>query len=435
MKHLRNGQNTAIKTRFEVVYYCVWLTVCVVFGYALNWEAAKLIANACFVILVFAPILVIVCNLPKISTELEDMRISVGTEKHFDITLTNTTNRISSRCKLIVQLVEIGNKRQMSNVGKSAWDLEIVEDVRRINAHSENTIAVKLPNSKRGVYIIKNIQVQKVDILRICQKDICVNVMRKLYVHPQIYKIGNQGTILHRDLSGKTSNNRCDEGFEIDIIRQWQEGESLKYISHKHSAVFDKVMVKQLLMNNISNNALILLNHSDFFSENRDFETAISALASISNSLIMQKTVHSVYDAAGQLIISNKSSNTSKVRHLLDVLSSISCDYNDSKQLFNHIDRNLKALNAQNVFLFIGKIDVDTKLIEKQLLNLSSIKSLKHLFLIISDYSEPPKYIQNYRGLGKIAKNYALQVKVAKNVTTTLLKISEPQDILRMGGA
>jgi len=132
----------------------------------------------------------------------------------------------------------------------------------------------------------------------------------ELFVHPVTVPLEPLGAGLLRDLEGQTTNDLSMSDLAFHALRDYSPGDDRRYIHWRSSAKAGKFLVRQFLDTRRSHFATIIDSDRRSYADADDYETAISAGASIAVRAVLDEQdltvlagAHAVPSASGQRVL------------------------------------------------------------------------------------------------------------------------------------
>jgi uncharacterized protein (DUF58 family) len=102
-----------------------------------------------------------------------------------------------------------------------------------------------------------------------------------LYVRPATVPPRNMGAGLLRDLEGQATRDRADSDLSFHTVREYRAGDDRRHIAWKPTARLGSLMVREFEDTRLTQLGLALATDLESYSRWRDFELAVSVLASL----------------------------------------------------------------------------------------------------------------------------------------------------------
>ena len=211
--------------------------------------------------------------------EVDPLRVSVGDSAAAQLTVTNKTKAptLSLGAELPVGL---------------AVARYTIPPLAPSGEHSELAL---IPTQRRGVIDVGPVTTQRGDPFRIFRREVEWTQRYELFIHPRTVMLDSLGSGLLRDLEGRTTNDVSMSDLEFHTLRPYEIGDDRRYIHWRSSAKLseasgqDMFLVRQFLDTRRSHVAVLVDVDPASYSNEEDFELAISAGASIAVRALTDK--------------------------------------------------------------------------------------------------------------------------------------------------
>lgn len=240
-------------------------------GAQLNWVELVFAGTACMVLFVLCLILTIGRTNLQVSVDVEPRRVVVGSPAAGRVRIRNVSNR---RLLPIGLELPIGTSAARFNLPTLAGGQQ----------HEEIFV---VPTSRRGVIPIGPATTVRGDPIGLLRRAVQWTKVTELYVHPVTVAMESLGTGLLRDLEGQTTNDISMSDLAFHTLRDYAPGDDRRYIHWRSSAKVGssvpggKFLVRQFLDTRRSHITVVVDGRVDSYRNEEEFETAISAGASL----------------------------------------------------------------------------------------------------------------------------------------------------------
>ena len=146
---------------------------------------------------------------------------------------------------------------------------------------------VIIPTSRRGVIDVGPVRTQRGDPFGLLRREVTWTERTELFVHPRTVVLDTLGTGLLRDLEGQTTNDVSMSDLAFHTLREYVPGDDRRYIHWRSSAKVSgasgssQFLVRQFLDTRRSHVAVVVDVHPSAYADPDEFETALSAGASV----------------------------------------------------------------------------------------------------------------------------------------------------------
>lgn len=267
---------------------CWWL------GQRFGWVELMFVATGAVVLFVACALLTIGRTRLDVGVDLEPQRVTVGTPAAGQVRVTNVARGVLLP---IVLELPIGS-------GAARFNLPAL---RSGQPHEELFV---VPTKRRGVIPVGPATTVRGDPLGLLRRTIDWTDVIELFVHPVTVPLEPMGTGLLRDLEGQTTNDVSMSDLAFHALRDYTPGDDRRYIHWRSSAKAGRFLVRQFLDTRRSHFSVIVDSDRASYLDEQDYETAISAAASIAvramrdeQDLTVLAGAHAVPSAAGQRVL------------------------------------------------------------------------------------------------------------------------------------
>lgn len=299
----------AVRVGASFVSVLGWTTfvlgvVASVAGWHLGWQEFRILGAGLLVLFALSALFTIGRTQLDVAFEVDPLRLTVGDSAAGNLRVTNV-----ARTPLLPVGLEIP-------VGLSAARFTL-PPLRPGGAFSE---LVVIPTSHRGVIDVGPVRTQRGDPFGLLRREIAWTEQLELFVHPLTVPLESLGAGLLRDLEGQTTNDVSMSDLAFHTLREYVPGDDRRYIHWRSSAKLSgasgqsQFLVRQFLDTRRSHIAVVIDVHPDAYTDDEEFEVALSAGASI--------TLRALADEMDTTIVCGASSAVQPAPHLaLDTYS------------------------------------------------------------------------------------------------------------------
>ena len=248
------------------------------------------------------------------------------------------------------------------NVGKGPLlpvplDLPTGDSVTRfalplLGPGSEFEDLVRLPTSRRGVFVIGPARSVRGDPLGIARRELVWTEPVEFFVHPRTVFLDSLGSGLLKDLEGQSTNDISMSDLAFHTLREYAPGDDVRHIHWKSSAKrlasgSDTFLVRQFLDTRRSHIGLLVDCAETSWVDPEEFEMAVAAGASIARRALRDEMELS--QASGPFIITRPSRHTA-----LDVWSRARMGTEDVEHVAARLSR--AATNISGLIIITGPL-------------------------------------------------------------------------------
>ncbi|MDQ4213460.1 DUF58 domain-containing protein [Microbacterium capsulatum] len=236
------------------------------------WGWAELIAvgAAAVLVLVLAVPFVIGRAQYAVAVELASPRVVVG-ESAVGRVVVRAAGRRGSPSAWIV--LPVGQAKAQFRVPRLAADA----------VHDE---LFQIPTQRRAVLTLGPVSSERTDPLGVLRREVAWTEPTQLYVHPRTVPLDGDTTGLLRDLEGLPTRDLADDDVSFHALREYVPGDDLRYVHWKSTARTQKLMIRQFEQTRRSQLVIALSTRADEYSDDDEFELAVSIAGSIAVSAL-----------------------------------------------------------------------------------------------------------------------------------------------------
>jgi uncharacterized protein (DUF58 family) len=240
-------------------------------GWLLGWAELLIVSAAALIVLVLCALLTIGRTNMAVQVELRPRRVVAGNPAAGRLRATN-----QSRARLLPVLLELP-------IGVSRAQFPL----RRLRMGEVQEEIFALATNRRGVVAVGPATTVRGDPFGLVRRTVPWSEVVELFVHPMTVPIDSLGAGVLRDLEGQTTNDTSTSDLAFHTLREYAPGDDRRYIHWRSSARASaiggesKLLVRQFLDTRRSHVTAIVDGRTASYPEEIDFETAISAAASI----------------------------------------------------------------------------------------------------------------------------------------------------------
>ncbi|UOQ90831.1 DUF58 domain-containing protein [Agromyces endophyticus] len=237
----------------------------IVCGALFGWFEAWVVAAMAATLLVVCVPFLLGAHDYRVKLDLDRDRVVAGSEIRGTLDLVNSGSRPS-----LPGVVDIP-------VGKGLVEAHI--PLLRGGAHHREELVIAA--QRRGIIDVGPMTVSRGDPLRVLRREMSWPEVQRVHVHPVTVALPPSSAGLIRDLEGAPSNQLVDADLSFHAVREYVVGDSQRHVHWKSTARTGKLMVRQYEESRHARIAVLLDLDLDGYSGDDEFETAVSAAASL----------------------------------------------------------------------------------------------------------------------------------------------------------
>jgi uncharacterized protein (DUF58 family) len=271
-------------------------------GWRFGWVELLMIATCALVLFAASTLFALGRATLRVVVDLDPQRVTVGAAGAGQVRVTNLAGRI--RLPISLELP----------IGPTSIRF-LLPMLRPGVAHDEIFV---VPTDKRGVIPVGPALTVRGDPLGIVRRAVSWGEPIEMFVHPRTVQLEPLGSGLLRDLEGMATSDVSMSDLAFHALREYQPGDDRRHIHWRSSAKLQgrsgpnagSFLVRQFLDTRRSHIATIVDSKPESYPDRNDFETALSAAASIALQAVrdeQQITVvaggHTVPDGIGKRVL------------------------------------------------------------------------------------------------------------------------------------
>lgn len=263
-------------------------------GWRLGWKELMLLATGAAVLLVACLLFTLGRTRLRVEVEVDPQRVTVGTPAAGVTRLRNV-----ARGPLLPILLELP-----IGAGAARFTMPL------LRAGGEHEELFVIPTERRGVIPVGPATTVRGDPLGLLRRALTWTEVIELFVHPVTVPIEPLGAGLLRDLEGVTTNEVSMSDLAFHALREYSPGDDRRYIHWRSSAKAGRFLVRQFLDTRRSHVTVIVDSDTGSYPDPEDYETAISAGASVAvrsvrddQELTVLAGAHALPAAIGQRVL------------------------------------------------------------------------------------------------------------------------------------
>ncbi|MGV8886055.1 MAG: DUF58 domain-containing protein [Microbacteriaceae bacterium] len=254
----------------ETVLPAGWLALAAVvvgvtLGLTVGWVEAWVVATIAAVLLIFSVPFLLGGHDYRVHLSLDRDRVVAGSEVTGNLVIVNQSSRIS-----LPGLIDVP-------VGEGLVEAHIPLLLGGAEHRHELTIAAH----RRGVIAVGPMTIGRGDPVGILRRELSWPQVQQIYVHPVTVAIPATSAGLIKDLEGSPTRDIVDSDLSFHAIRHYAAGDSRRHIHWKSTAKTGELMVRQYEETRRASIAIVLDLNSEEYATDEEFETTVSAAASL----------------------------------------------------------------------------------------------------------------------------------------------------------
>jgi len=243
----------------------VLVPAALVLGHRLGWMEFVVAGYAGIALLAVATLYLIGRSAFEVDLDLVHPRVVVGDQALGEVHVRNP-----SRLRVFGVKVEIPVGRGLA---------EIVMPGLRRGGTFEHAFAI--PAVRRGVVTVGPVRTVRADPVGLIRRELVWTESSDLFVHPRTIGIPSTSTGFVRDLEGNPTRDLTSSDVSFHALREYLPGDERRFIHWKSSAKTGKYMVRQFEETRRSQLVVALTLASADYSNDDEFEMAVSVTGSL----------------------------------------------------------------------------------------------------------------------------------------------------------
>jgi uncharacterized protein (DUF58 family) len=241
-------------------------------GYRLGWDELLLVAGGCLVAVAVALVFTLGRASLDIGIELDPHRIVVGEQAVGRVSVTNTSPRRMLPARLEAPVGAGVARFEVPTLAAGAsWDELFV-----------------VPTTRRSIIPIGPVSSVRGDPLGLARRALAWAEPVDLYVHPKTVRLAGLTSGWIRDLEGRPTNDLSPSDVAFHTLREYVPGDDRRHVHWRTSARLGTLMVRQFVDSRRSHLGLVLSTSSADFASDDEFELAVSTIASLGVSALVE---------------------------------------------------------------------------------------------------------------------------------------------------
>jgi uncharacterized protein (DUF58 family) len=242
-------------------------------GYRLGWDELLLVAGGCLVAMVVALVFTLGRSSLAVGIELDPHRVVVGEQAVGRVSVTNTGSRRMLPARLEAPVGSGVARFEVPTLAAGAtWDELFV-----------------VPTTRRSIIPIGPVSSVRGDPLGLARRALAWAEPIDLYVHPRTVRLAGLTSGWIRDLEGRPTNDLSPSDVAFHTLREYVPGDDRRHVHWRTSARLGALMVRQFVDSRRSHLGLVLSTSRGDFASDDEFELAVSTIASLGVSALVEE--------------------------------------------------------------------------------------------------------------------------------------------------
>jgi len=196
---------------------------------------------------------------------LSDERVVAGSEVAAEITVANTSRRLSLPVTLDVP------------VGPGLVEAY----VPTLFGRARHVERLQIAAPRRGIIKVGPMQLTRGDPIGILRREVSWSQVEQVYVHPVTSRLPPTSAGLVKDVEGQPTKHIVDSDLAFHAIREYIPGDSRRHVHWKSTAKTGRLMVRQFEETRRARFAVVLDVQAEEYASDDEFELGVSAAASL----------------------------------------------------------------------------------------------------------------------------------------------------------
>lgn len=237
-------------------------------GLVLGW--AELVAIAAVLLLAVLLAVAFILGRPsyEVQIDLAALRVVVGERASGEIRVRNTAER-----SVAPSLIELP-------VGRAVAAFP----VPRLDPGQTHDELFTIPTQRRAVLRMGPVRSVRRDPLELLRRQLEWTTPEDIYVHPRTVRLDNSSTGFVRDLEGLATKDLANDDVSFHALREYVPGDDLRHVHWRSSARTNTLMIRQFEETRRSQFVILLSTRLADYTDEDEFELAISVAASLARS-------------------------------------------------------------------------------------------------------------------------------------------------------
>lgn len=210
----------------------------------------------------------------RVDVELSPRRVVAGQKAFGRMIVANTSQGRSSATRLELP------------VGRGRAEFVIPP----LPAGEEHEELFTVPTERRTVVVAGPAVSVRGDALGLVRRELRWSEPVELFVHPVTTRLAPSAAGLVRDLEGEVTSRVVNDDLAFHALRPYEPGDDRRHVHWRTTARTGRLMVRQFQETRRSQLAMLLTTERDAYDSSDEFETAVSATASIAAQVLREGT-------------------------------------------------------------------------------------------------------------------------------------------------
>ncbi len=319
-----------------------WLTLgaaftCWFVAATLGWQEFGYAAAALLLVFALSCLLTIGRMSLEVSTRVEPQRVIAGDASAIEVKVRNV-----GKAPMLPAPLDLPTGATITRFGLPA-----------LGPGGEFSDVVVMPSQKRGLHVIGPASTLRGDPFGLVRREVTWTEPVELFVHPRTVYLEPLGSGMLKDLEGRSTNDMSMSDLAFHTLREYAPGDDRRHIhwlsSAKRSGAggSEEFMVRQFLDTRRSHIGVVVDCHSEAWLDEDEFETAVSAGASVIARAL--RDGQDVSEASGPYVLTRPKRHTA-----LDLFSRARLGDETLEATVSQLTRI--APNVSAVLLFVGPL-------------------------------------------------------------------------------
>lgn len=280
------------------VWWCAVLSLFL--GIYLSWVEARAVGIVSLMIFLLGVLSSMGRSGQQVEIILERHRVVAGDHALGEVMVSNPTNRA------------FGTTRIDLRVGEALASFT----APRLAAGEEHRETFAISTYRRGVVTVGPARCVRGDALGLLLHAKASSEVTELFIHPRTVRISSSAVGFIRDVEGATTQDLSSTDVSFHALRDYIPGDDRRNIHWKTTARTNTLMVRQFEETRRAHLLIVFDLDEDAWEDDREFELAVSAVASLVRVTMGDSKETSIVTQGGRL-------KTPTPAHALDALSGI----------------------------------------------------------------------------------------------------------------
>lgn len=300
-------------------------------GRRLGWAELTIAGATALVVLLASAAFTIGRTRLRVAVDVRPARVQAGGRAAAGVTSTAAGSRRT-----------LGHGMELT-VGEGVAEFH-VPSLRPGESHEEVFI---LPTIRRAIIPVGPATSVRGDPLGLMRRERAWTEVQPLFVHPRSVRLDELGTGFIRDLEGQPTRDVAPADVAFHTMREYEPGDDPRYVHWLTTARTGKLMVRQFVDTRRTHVAVAVDAATGAFADEDEFETAVSAAASIG-----RRTLADEQDLSA--VVGTDRLPSSAPNPFLDALSGVALGPATGCRLGASVDHLLRSVSGLSVAVLIS---------------------------------------------------------------------------------